>query len=51
MTTRNFIKMTTATPEQLLTALTAFGPGRSEVFGNSHDDQLQVHDRGIDSRT
>ncbi len=48
MTTLHFTKTTTATPEQLLTALTDFGPGRSEVFVNSHDDQLQVHDRGMD---
>ena len=27
-------------------ALTDFGPGRSELFGNSADDYLQVHDRG-----
>jgi len=48
MTTLHFTKTTTATPEQLLAALTDFGPGRSEVFPNSHDDQLQVHDRGTD---
>ena len=48
MTTLHFTKTTTATPEELLTALTDFGPGRSDVFPNSHDDQLQVHDRGTD---
>ena len=37
---------TTATPEQFLTALTDFGPGRSKIFGNSADDYLKVHHRG-----
>ena len=37
---------TTATPEQFLTGLTDFGPGRSELFGNSADKYLKVHDRG-----
>jgi len=37
---------TTATPEQLVAALTDFGPGRSELFGNSADDYLEVHDQG-----
>jgi hypothetical protein len=48
MTTLHFTQTTTATPEQLLAALTDFGPGRSELFPNSHDDQLVVHDRGAD---
>jgi hypothetical protein len=33
-------------PERFLAALTDFGPGRSEVWGNSDDGQLTVHDRG-----
>src|SRR5213592_2651455 len=37
---------TTATPEQFLAGLTDFGPGRSELFGNSADSYLKVHDRG-----
>jgi hypothetical protein len=48
MTTLHFTANTTATPEQFLAALTDFGPGRSELFPNSHDDQLAVHDRGVD---
>ena len=37
---------TTATPEQFIAGLTDFGPGRSELFGNSADKYLKVHDRG-----
>ena len=37
---------TTATPEQFVAALTDFGPGRSELFGNSADDYLKVHEQG-----
>jgi hypothetical protein len=48
MTTLHFTKVTTATPEQLLAALTDFGPGRSEVFPNSADAYLKVHDHGVD---
>ena len=44
--TIHFNKTTTATPEQFVAALTDFGPGRSEVFGNSKDDQLKVHSVG-----
>ena len=36
----------TATPEQFLAGLTDFGPGRSELVGNSADKYLKVHDRG-----
>jgi hypothetical protein len=39
---------TSATPEQFVAALTDFGPGRSELFGNSSDKDLEVHDRGPD---
>ena len=39
---------TTATPEQFVAALTDFGPGRQEIFGNSADDQLRVHAQGPD---
>ncbi|GAB3899951.1 hypothetical protein GCM10029964_086620 [Kibdelosporangium lantanae] len=46
MSTIHFTVTTTATPEQFLAALTDFGPGRAELFGNSSDDYLRVHDRG-----
>jgi hypothetical protein len=48
MTTLDFHQTTTSTPEQFVAALTDFGPGRSEVFPNSSDDYLKVHDRGPD---
>jgi hypothetical protein len=48
MTTLHFTRTTTASPDQLLAALTDFGPGRSEVFQNSADGYLKVHDRGVD---
>jgi Polyketide cyclase / dehydrase and lipid transport len=48
MTTLQFTRTTTATPEQFLAALTDFGPGRSEIFPNSADGFLTVHDRGDD---
>jgi hypothetical protein len=48
MTTLHFHEPTTATPEQFLSGLTDFGPGRSELFGNSADEYLEVHDRGVD---
>jgi hypothetical protein len=37
---------TTATPEQFIAGVTDFGPGRSELFGNSADEYLKVHDQG-----
>jgi hypothetical protein len=46
MSTIHFVEKTTATPEQFLAGLTDFGPGRSELFGNSADDHLKVHGRG-----
>jgi hypothetical protein len=46
MTTLRLHETTTATPEQFIAGLTDFGPGRSELFGNSSDDYLKVHDRG-----
>jgi hypothetical protein len=36
---------TTATPEQFIAGLTDFGPGRSQLFGNSTDDYLKIHDK------
>ena len=48
MATLHFNYTTTATPEQFVAALTDFGPGRSELFGNSADEYLKVHDQGPD---
>ena len=48
MSTVHFHKTTTATPEQFVAGLTDFGPGRSKVFSNSADEDLVVHDRGLD---
>lgn len=48
MTTLHFTKTTKATPQQFLAALTDFGPGRSEIFPNSHDEFLTVHEAGFD---
>jgi hypothetical protein len=47
MSTIHLHQTTTSTPEQFLAALIDFGPGRSKVFGNSADDYLKVHHRGI----
>jgi hypothetical protein len=46
MSTIHLHATTTATPEQFLAGLTDFGPGRSELFSNSADGYLKVHDRG-----
>jgi hypothetical protein len=48
MSTIHMHGTTSATPEQYLAGLTDFGPGRSELFGNSADEYLKVHDRGAD---
>ena len=48
MTTVRLHETTTATPEQFVAGLTDFGPGRSELFGNSVDDDLKVHDKSAD---
>jgi len=44
MTTIHFHESTTSTPAQFVAGLTDFGPGRAELFGNSADDYLKVHD-------
>ncbi len=49
MTTIHFSEKTSATPEQFLAGLTDFGPGRRQLFGNSSDDYLEVHAKGIDT--
>ena len=46
MATIHLNRTTTATPEQIVAALTDFGPGRSKLFGNSADNYLKVHDQG-----
>ncbi len=46
MSTFHFHQTTTSTPEQFIAGLTDFGPGRSEIFGNSEDDYLEVYSRG-----
>ena len=46
MSTIHLHEKTSATPEQFIAALTDFGPGRSQLFGNSADEYLKVHDRG-----
>src|SRR5882724_9505589 len=46
MSTIQLHQTTTSTPEQYLAGLTDFGPGRSQLFGNSADEYLKVHDRG-----
>jgi hypothetical protein len=46
MTTLHFTETTTATPEQFVAGLTDFGPGRHELFSNSSDKYLKVHDKG-----
>jgi hypothetical protein len=46
MATIHLKQTTTATPEQFVAGLTDFGPGRSELFGNSADGYLKVHDQG-----
>ena len=46
MSTIHFTETTTATPAQFVAGLTDFGPGRSELFENSADDELTVHDKG-----
>lgn len=48
MATIHLHQTTTATPEQFVAGLTDFGPGRSELFPNSADDYLKVHDQGPD---
>jgi len=46
MPTFHLHETTTATPEQFVAGLTDFGPGRAELFGNSADKYLEVHDQG-----
>lgn len=48
MPTIHLKQTTTATPEAFIAGLTDFGPGRAQLFGNSADKYLKVHDRGPD---
>jgi hypothetical protein len=48
MTTMRLHARTVLTPEQFIAGLTDFGPGRAELFGNSDDSYLQLHDKGDD---
>ena len=45
MATIHLHRTTTLTPEQYISGLTDFGPGRSKLFGNSADEYLKVHQR------
>ena len=45
MSTIHFHETMHSTPDQFIAALTDFGPGRSELFGNSADRYLKVHDQ------
>jgi hypothetical protein len=49
MRTYHLHETTTATPAQVLAGLTDFGPGRQEIFGNSADEFLEVHELGVAS--
>jgi hypothetical protein len=46
MSTIHMHQTTTSTPEQFRAALIDFGPGRSQLFGNSADEYLKVYRRG-----
>jgi len=46
MSTIRLHQTTTSTPEQFVAGLTDFGPGRSQLFGNSADEYLKVHSQG-----
>ena len=46
MSTIHVKQTTTSTPEQFIAGLTDFGPGRSQLFANSADEFLKVHDQG-----
>ena len=46
MATIHLTETTTATPEQVVSAFTDFGPERSKIFGRSAAGYLKVHDHG-----
>jgi hypothetical protein len=41
----DFKQTTTVTPERFVAGLTDFGPGRAELFPNSADSYLKVHEQ------
>jgi hypothetical protein len=45
MSTIRLHQTTNLTPEQYIAGLTDFGPGRAQLFPNSADDYLQVHQK------
>jgi hypothetical protein len=47
MSTIHLHRTSTLTPEQYIAGLTDFGPGRSRLFGNSAEEYLKVHHRGL----
>lgn len=47
MSTIHLHQTTTLSPEQYVAGLTDFGPGRSKLFGNSADEYLKVHQKGL----
>src|SRR6478735_7088521 len=47
MSTIRLHQTTSLTAEQYVAGLTDFGPGRSKLFGNSADEYLKVHSRGL----
>jgi len=47
MSTIHLHQTTTLTPEEYVAGLTDFGPGRAKLFGNSADEYLKVHSRGL----
>jgi hypothetical protein len=46
MSTIHLHQTTTLAPEHYIAGLTDFGPGRSNLFNNSADDYLKVHQLG-----
>ena len=47
MSTIHLHRTTSVTAEQYIAALTNFGPDRSKLFGNSADEYLKVHQKGL----
>jgi len=46
MATIHFHETMHAIAEQFVAALTAFGPGRSQLFANRGDGYVEVHEQG-----
>jgi hypothetical protein len=46
MTTVTIKQSTSVSPDRFITALTHFGPGRGEIWGNSHEDSVKVDASG-----